>query len=319
MARHFFCPHACALPAPRKCFKAVVARGDGVERNRLHHLGWLGGIEVFEARFDTHRFPRHAHEGFAIGAILDGVGGYTCRGERKVLPPGRLSLMNPEEPHTGEALDGSLRYVMVYADEPAVRRTLDLRSLPGFAEVTPADDGRVLGRALTRLAARLGTAHTPRTDAQADPLAIEEAVQAVLSLAFALHGRARLRPPGREPSAVRRVRAAIEAHAPGDPPLSLASLAGLVSLHPNYLMRVFTRTCGLSPYAWHIRHRVQRAKAAMLDGAPIAEAAQMAGFCDQAHLTRQFRRQYGATPGRLVAHGPRIGVDRDRSCKAGGG
>jgi len=319
MARHFFCPHACALPTLRKCFKVVVARGDGVERNRLHHLGWLGGIEVFEARFDTHRFPRHAHEGFAIGAILDGVGGYTCRGARQVLPPGRLSLMNPEEPHTGEALDGSLRYVMVYADERVVRRALDLRDLPGFAEVTPADDGRVLGRALTRLAARLGTAEARGKDTRPDPLAIEEAVQAVLSLAFARHGRARLRPPGREPLAMRRVRAAIESHAPGDPPLSLTSLAGLVSLHPNYLMRVFSRTYGLSPYAWHLRHRVQRAKAAMLDGLPIAEAAQVAGFCDQSHLTRQFRRHYGATPGRLVAHGPRPGAERSPAGETGRG
>ena len=36
-------------------------------------------------------------------------------------------------------------------------------------------------------------------------------------------------------------------------------------------------------------------------GAPLAEAAAGAGFSDQSHLSRQFRRAYGATPGQWAA------------------
>ncbi|MFI5226445.1 MAG: helix-turn-helix domain-containing protein [Candidatus Limnocylindrales bacterium] len=37
----------------------------------------------------------------------------------------------------------------------------------------------------------------------------------------------------------------------------------------------------------------------MLDGQPLADVAAEVGFCDQAHLTRRFRRFLGTTPGRF--------------------
>jgi AraC-like DNA-binding protein len=39
----------------------------------------------------------------------------------------------------------------------------------------------------------------------------------------------------------------------------------------------------------------------ILDGVGLAEAAAAAGFADQSHFTRHFRRSYGHTPGRLVS------------------
>ncbi|NPD15205.1 hypothetical protein HOY34_08330 [Xinfangfangia sp. D13-10-4-6] len=124
-------------------------------RNRLHHLAWHHGIELFEAEFSSQTFARHAHEGFAIGAIAEGAGGYICRGESMVLPAGSLSLMNPEEAHTGHAAAGRVRYNMLYVSEAAVREVLGLSRLKGFAQIAPQDQGFALTRALARLAACL--------------------------------------------------------------------------------------------------------------------------------------------------------------------
>ena len=123
-----------------------------MQRNRYHHLEWLNGIDFFEAAFSTQTFTRHAHEGFAIGAIAEGAGGYLCRGESMVLPAGSLSLMNPEEAHTGHAAAERVRYNMLYASEAAVRAVLGLRTLRGFAEIAPRDRDFRLSQALTRLA-----------------------------------------------------------------------------------------------------------------------------------------------------------------------
>ncbi|MDK3018866.1 hypothetical protein [Pseudodonghicola flavimaris] len=41
-------------------------------RNRYHHLSWLEGIALFEARLTDRTFSRHAHAGVAIGAIAEG-------------------------------------------------------------------------------------------------------------------------------------------------------------------------------------------------------------------------------------------------------
>lgn len=47
--------------------------------------------------------------------------------------------------------------------------------------------------------------------------------------------------------------------------------------------------------------RAERARAALRSGSRPAEAAQLAGYSDQAHLTREFARLVGTSPGRLAA------------------
>lgn len=268
-----------------------------MQHNRYHHLGWLHGIELFEASFSNQTFTRHAHEGFAIGAIVEGAGGYLCRGESMVLPAGSLSLMNPEEPHTGRAATGRVRYNMLYVSEPAVRAVLGLCEMRGFAEIAPQDRGLSLTRALARLARCL---NSPAEAAHG--LAAEEAVHAVLAQAFAHYGGAELRPAAREPAAIRALLERIESGVAGGESLSLSDLAEQVGLNPSYLIRSTARATGLTPHGHVLRARVDLARRLLLDGMPAAEAAITAGFCDQAHLIRQFRRHYGVTPGALIRH-----------------
>lgn len=268
-----------------------------MQRNRYHHLGWFHGIELFEAAFSTQTFARHAHAGFAIGAIAEGAGGYLCRGESMVLPAGSLSLMNPEEAHTGHAAAGRVRYNMLYASEAAVRSVLGLRDLHGFAEIAPQDRGLALTQALARLALCLNGGQA--TDQK---LEAEEAVHAVLAQSFAHYGRAELRRPGREPAAIRILLDRIEAGVAAGEDLSLSELAAAVGLNPSYLIRSTARATGLTPHGHVLRARVDHARRHLLDGATAAEAAFAAGFCDQPHLIRQFRRHYGVTPGALIRH-----------------
>jgi AraC-like DNA-binding protein len=268
-----------------------------MQQNRYHHLGWHHGIELYEAAFSTQTFGRHTHEGFAIGAITEGAGGYVCRGESMVLPAGSLSLMNPEEPHTGHAAAGRVRYKMLYVTEDAARTLLGLQHLSGFSAVAPQDRGLSLTRALTHLARRLNT------EAMADwRIALEEAIHDVLVQAFTHYGGAALRAAGQEPATVRLVRERIIAGVDAGETLTVAELAAEARLNVSYLIRSVKRATGLTPHALVMQARVDRARRMLLDGAPAAEAAVTAGFCDQAHLIRHFRRHYGVTPGALIRH-----------------
>jgi len=269
----------------------------GRRSNRYHHLHWLGGVSVFQAELAGQSFARHAHEGFAIGAISTGVGGYFCRGENRVLPRGSLSLMNPEEAHTGGAHSAVLRYDMLYVTEASVKAHLDLAHLQGFPAVTAADPGLVVGRALRALAGALNAPKGPDWR-----LAIEQGLQAALASAFERHASARCRPAGREPAAIERVREAIRAGVEAGGTLSLAALARIAGLHPSYLVRSFSRATGLSPHAYALSLRVARARDLILQGSGGAEAALAAGFCDQSHMLRQMRRRLGVTPADIRVH-----------------
>ena len=57
---------------------------------------------------------------------------------------------------------------------------------------------------------------------------------------------------------------------------------------------------GMTPHAYQTQVRVRRAKSLLQAGLPITLAAAEAGFYDQAHLNRHFKRIVGLTPGRYV-------------------
>ncbi len=82
--------------------------------------------------------------------------------------------------------------------------------------------------------------------------------------------------------------------------VSLQELAERASLSRYQLLRAFRDVYGLPPHAYLIQVRVRRASAALRAGATIADAALTAGFADQSHLTRCFKRATGVTPGRYV-------------------
>jgi AraC-like DNA-binding protein len=51
-------------------------------------------------------------------------------------------------------------------------------------------------------------------------------------------------------------------------------------------------------YEYLTQVRVARAKRLLSQGYAIAQVAQKTGFADQSHLTRQFKRFVGVTPGK---------------------
>ncbi|MNC54231.1 HTH-type transcriptional activator RhaS [compost metagenome] len=68
-------------------------------------------------------------------------------------------------------------------------------------------------------------------------------------------------------------------------------------LSTSYLIRAFKQQFGLTPHGYLLDQRVQFARARLRRGALIAEVALEAGFADQAHLQRAFKRHLAATPG----------------------
>jgi AraC family transcriptional regulator len=82
-------------------------------------------------------------------------------------------------------------------------------------------------------------------------------------------------------------------------PCSLSELAGAAGVHPAHLARSFRRTYGQSVGEYARALRLEwAAEQLALDGSSLANVALRAGFADQSHFTRAFRRHTGVTPGR---------------------
>lgn len=80
--------------------------------------------------------------------------------------------------------------------------------------------------------------------------------------------------------------------------VSLSQLAFEANLSPFYLLRSFHKRIGVPPHEYQTQIRVSRVKKLIQDGLSISQAAQEAGFFDQSHLTRNFKRIVGTTPHR---------------------
>jgi len=77
----------------------------------------------------------------------------------------------------------------------------------------------------------------------------------------------------------------------------IAGIAEACAVSKGYLSRRFRHESGTSLHDFHVLLALQDAKAMLKDGCTIVEAALDAGFYDQAHLTREFVRTFGFTPG----------------------
>jgi AraC family transcriptional regulator len=79
-------------------------------------------------------------------------------------------------------------------------------------------------------------------------------------------------------------------------PLTLADLAQDVGIHPGHVARAFRRHYHTTVGDLLRELRVRYAMQCLQSARPLAEIAQDAGFADQSHLTRTFRRATGMTP-----------------------
>jgi AraC family transcriptional regulator len=77
---------------------------------------------------------------------------------------------------------------------------------------------------------------------------------------------------------------------------TLTAIASAVDVRPAQLARAFRRHYGLSVGDFIRQLRVEHAQRRLATKAPLGEIALDAGFADQSHLTRTFRRVTGMTP-----------------------
>ncbi|GAA3428031.1 hypothetical protein GCM10018953_52140 [Streptosporangium nondiastaticum] len=83
--------------------------------------------------------------------------------------------------------------------------------------------------------------------------------------------------------------------------ISMPDLAARVGLSPQHLRGLARRQLGMPLTRWRAWQRLRRAAEALRESRPVATAAVLGGFADQAHLTRQMREMMGLTPATVLS------------------
>ncbi|WP_037915017.1 helix-turn-helix transcriptional regulator [Actinacidiphila yeochonensis] len=247
-----------------------------------------GVTEVFHARFTDHAYPMHVHDAWTLLIVDDGAVRYDLERHVRGTPQDTVSLLPPHVPHNGSpATPHGFRKRVVYLDTTRLDASL----------IGPAVDGPDLADPLLRH--RVGLLHTALAR-RGEELEAESRLALVVER---LRGHLARRPaaepdPGPAPRTARDLRDLLDAHL-GDAP-TLDQAARVLHVHPAHLVRAFRAAYGIPPHQYVTARRVDLARRLLLDGLAPAAAATAAGFYDQPHLTRHFKRVVGVTPARYA-------------------
>lgn len=238
--------------------------------------------EAFHASFTTHVYPAHTHDAWTLMVLDTGAVRYELdRHEHGALVSG-VTLLPPHVPHDGRsAYPTGFRKRVLYLDDSALPS-----DLIGKAVDTPMLPDPLLRHRIHQLHLVLDE---PFEAASRLSLITERLRHHFAGTAPVVHA---------DPTLADRLRQLLDASLPSGITLAEASLE--LQTSPTHLVRAFSRRFGLPPHKYLTGRRVDLARGYLVDGRPAAEVAVLAGFHDQSHLTRHFRRVLGTSPGRFV-------------------
>lgn len=240
----------------------------------------------------AHAFGRHTHDQFGIGVILRGAQKSMSGRGIVEAEAGDVIAVNPGEVHDGSPLGENGRaWQMLYFDPAALADAFrTLTDSAGTELAHPAMRDATTARYFLSLFRTMTDPHGGYSE-------IEGRENLLLLLARLVERRDNERAGA--PKAIEQARARID----DDPaaPLSIGELAAIGGVSQFQLMRGFSKITGLTPHAYLVQRRLQKARRMIADGTTLADAAQASGFSDQSHMTRMFVRTYGMSPGVYAA------------------
>lgn len=237
-------------------------------------------------------YAPHSHTCWSLGAVTSGSSTFCYRDATYQISAGDLVMMNPHWVHACNPIENQhWAYLMLYVDTAwltDLRYKLGLLDTPYWRDIATA--------VITQPALYAGYCDMAACllDEQRDIDDKQSVLNEYLSrIMCTLAPEAPVTLP-RVPRALEQVAAFIRANCAAD--ISLERLCQHSGYSTGHLIRAFKQHFGLTPHAYLINQRIQMGQKALKQGQPIVEAALNAGFNDQPHFQRTFKRLVAATP-----------------------
>lgn len=246
--------------------------------------GSFAPIERVENRLIGAAFSPHRHDTYTVALTMAGVQAFNYRGAMRHSLPGQVLILHPEELHDGRCHDeAGFSYRAAYVPPTHVQAVIGGAELPFVANGVSTNPA-LIAAAFTMVIECAGVE---------DPAAYEDALYDLAQAMNDAAGKvAKARIANR--TAVMRAREFLETAVVFG--ARLEQLEQVTGCDRWQLSRDFRALLGTSPYRYLQHRRVDLAKRLLREGATLAGAAHGAGFADQSHFGRTFRKAVGLTP-----------------------
>ena len=249
-----------------------------------------GGFVLREVRYAPQSvIPPHQHDTPVFVLSLSGEMTGTVEGAVESYPPLSLRSVPAGASHSNSYGKGSPRCLLM---EVTASRSTQLHAHTSVLDRFVQFEQSTLPAMIASRAYR----ELQRADSLS-PLAIEGLMLELLAATGRKTGPASAKLP---PAWLKQIRNRLTDEFRS--PISLEGLAREHGVHPVHVARLFRLHFGCAPSEYVRRLRIEWAAWALTrSDEPIALVAQEAGFADQSHFTREFRRATGVTPARYRA------------------
>lgn len=242
-------------------------------------------VELIDAQLRVGAFSPHRHDTYTIAVTTAGVQSFNYRGERWRSLPGQAVILHPDEVHDGYCCNPmGFSYRAAYLPPAHVQTVIGGGALPFLADGV-SSDADLVGSALRLIA---------MCTAKVDLFGYQDALHQFVSAMQRCEGGQSSAQRNVNREAVMRVREFLDS-IPA-PATNLDQLEELAGYNRWQLSRDFRALLGTSPYRYLQCRRLERAGQLLRSGLGMAAAAHEAGFADQSHFGRVFKRTFGTTP-----------------------
>lgn len=242
-------------------------------------------FRIVAGSFGQFVFSKHFHEEYTLGFLTGGREEFAIGNRVYQLGTGSTYFLNPGDSHSsGPADRKGWAYRSIYLDSGWLRSMMQQDSSVGEMRF---HTGASSTKAHSQLASRL------MHDLHGSKCRLEQETTLIGTMSQLLSVSTE-RESGKDDDRVTRMREFLGDQV--EESFSLTQLAAEVEWHPMHALVMFRKKYGITPNAYLISCRLNRAVRLIMNYMPLVEVAVAAGFYDQSHLTRHFVRAFGTTP-----------------------
>jgi AraC-like DNA-binding protein len=258
-------------------------------------------ITVLDATMSDFSYSKHAHEEYSLGVTLQGRQDFFCQNSFHQSASGNVLIFNPEDVHDGHSGgEQALKYKMLYIHPDEFRplfRSLGYQQSSILRLSQPMADNPILRHQILRLSSTIQQANYSKIEFESGLFQIAQSL-------VAMSGNLDLGTQNSKRIDQLLLRARDYILASLEHNISIDDIANVANMSKFHFIRQFRQQFGITPHQYVLSCRVNLARRIIESGKSLNQAAFEAGFADDSHLSRHFKRIYGLTPKRFQKQFP---------------